>query len=84
MLVSHKCQYCYEEIINGEPREITNGGEAVLHRDCAIRLIVGSVGHQCRTCSCFGGVEGDPEGMSRREAAHAAADLFRKVRQGEV
>lgn len=42
------------------------------HRECAIRAVIGSVGHQRGKCSCFGGTEEDPPGMTRREAALAA------------
>jgi hypothetical protein len=54
-----------------------------IHRECMLRQIVGSVGHQLGTCSCHGG-EGpcDPPGMTVREAARAAADLFRERRGG--
>lgn len=38
-----------------------------------IRLVVGSVGHQKHACFCYGGTgNGDPEGMTLREAARAA------------
>jgi hypothetical protein len=67
------CQYCEEPIGEGEPFEMVNGGAAALHRDCMIRMVVGSVGHQRRQCSCFGGTQEDPVGASRREAAKAAA-----------
>lgn len=42
------------------------------HRECLIRGVVGSVGHQSGKCSCYGGIEEDPPGMSKREAAIAA------------
>lgn len=46
------------------------------HIECFIRQSIGSVGHLRRHCSCYGGTEGDPPGMTRREAAQAALDLF--------
>lgn len=46
------------------------------HLECATRSAAGSVGHQQGTCSCFDGVEEDPAGMTRRQAAKAAADLW--------
>ena len=50
---------------------------AYLHVDCAIRSAAGSLGHQRGRCSCHGGDEEDPPGVSRRAAARAAALLFR-------
>lgn len=47
-----------------------------IHRECAIRGAIGSVGHQNRQCFCYGGEVEDPPGMTRREAARAAAELW--------
>jgi hypothetical protein len=75
-----ECQYCGEEIAAaGEPFAVVNEGAAWLHRECMVRMIVGSVGHQRRTCSCFGGAEEDPEGVTRREAARAAEKEFQRL-----
>jgi hypothetical protein len=41
-------------------------------------MIIGSVGYQNHTCSCYGGNQEDPEGMTVRKAAKAAAELFRR------
>jgi hypothetical protein len=49
---------------------------APYHRACFLRGFVGSVGHQNRTCSCYGGVEEDPPGMTKRQAAEAAVALY--------
>jgi hypothetical protein len=79
-----ECQYCLEDIGEGQPFEMVNGGAAALHRECMIRMVVGSVGHQRRTCSCFGGDQEDPEGLTRREAAVAAAHYHRlKAREAQ-
>ena len=43
-------------------------------------MVVGSVGHQLGRCSCFGGDEDDPPGMTVREAALAAVDLYERNR----
>lgn len=48
-----------------------------VHFECGVRAIAGSVGHQQGRCSCFGGTEEDPPGMTRRQAAQAAADYLR-------
>jgi len=34
------------------------------------------VGHQKGACPCYGGVEDDPPGATRREAARAAMEYF--------
>lgn len=47
-----------------------------LHYECRLRGVIGSVGHQKGLCSCFGGTEEDPEGMTKHEAAIAAARYF--------
>ena len=46
------------------------------HLECRLRQVVGSVGHQLGQCSCHGGTLEDPPGMTRRQAARAAAELF--------
>ena len=52
---------------------------AYYHVECWIRLMVGSTGHQLKLCPCFGGdYEGEPETMSKRDAARAAWDLARQ------
>lgn len=78
------CIYCDEPILDGEASvpdlHIGARGEVArgqLHRECAIRSIAGSVGHQSRTCSCFGGQgNGDNETKTVRENAKLAAALF--------
>lgn len=42
------------------------------HYECHARSIVGSLGHQQRRCSCYGGTQEDPPEMTVREAAKAA------------
>lgn len=51
-----------------------------VHLDCFLREVIGSVGHQTKQCSCFGGSLEDPLGMSKREAAKAAVELFNQFR----
>jgi hypothetical protein len=73
-----KCLHCQEEIVAGDPILPFNNGEVAMHRACGLRSIIGSVAHQMKTCSCFvcGSSDGDPEGMTRREAAEAALSLW--------
>lgn len=62
------CQHC-NEIIEGKTS--IRG----LHNECAVRLTVGSVAHQTKTCSCYGGDSEDDPTLSKREAALAAYRL---------
>lgn len=72
------CLFCDEPIIGTDRRyQYENGPWA--HWDCHIRSIMGSVGHLQGKCSCYGGAEGDPPGMTRREAARAAREEFDRI-----
>jgi hypothetical protein len=72
------CPHCDESITQGDsgfviPHLDESGShERPHHRECFLRGIFGSVGHQQGKCYCFGGTEEDPPGMTRREAARAA------------
>jgi len=61
------------------------GGEVTdsyWHRECLMRNILGSVGHQRGECSCCGGEgPGDPPDMTKREAAKAAVVEYAKKEQ---
>lgn len=78
------CQWCEEAIGERQAGFLIphpGGGfdrsrEMPWHRECFIRSIVGSVGHQMRVCSCYGGHAEDPEGLTKREAALAAFTIF--------
>ncbi len=86
--VGEKCIQCQEPIADSDsgllmpflseagPREVAE------HRECFLRGVVGSVGHQLGRCSCFGGTEDDPPGMTKRAAARAAVALFERRRSG--
>jgi hypothetical protein len=85
--VGKVCLYCEEAIDEGDDgfmMSVAALGEITqqpIHRECMIRMTVGSVAHQMRTCSCFrkGSEEHDPPGASKRQSARAAllyANLF--------
>jgi len=79
VISSGLCLYCSEPIVEGEPLgDVSNG---TVHRECLIRMTAGSLGHQQQKCSCFGGQEEDPPGLTVREAARAAADYFDRTAQ---
>jgi hypothetical protein len=65
------CAWCDEPILPGEHTSM--GG---VHYECGLRSVIGSVGHQKGLCSCYGGSEEDPPGLTRRQAAIAAAEYF--------
>lgn len=53
------------------------------HGVCLFRGIAGSVAHQEGRCGCFvpGASDGDPEGLTKLEAAEAALAVFRRRRR---
>lgn len=58
---------------------LVDGHQLVAHHlECQLRNIFGSVGHIEGRCSCAGGDEEDPPGLSRREAARAAVAAFER------
>ncbi len=82
--VGEKCLYCDEPIAAGDSGVIMSMIEGsplrlrlvVEHRECLLRRVLGSVGHQLGRCGCFGGTEEDPPGMTLRDGARAAASLL--------
>jgi len=74
------CSWC-EDKFEAEDQGISIPGITTIHYhlDCFLRTVVGSTGHQRRLCSCYGGNEEDPDGLTKREAAQAAANYFRAL-----
>lgn len=74
--VGTRCMYCTEEVVQGDMGTMDNTG-VVLHHECQFRMVVGSLAHQQGRCSCFGGTDAElPEGMTPREEARAAVQLY--------
>jgi hypothetical protein len=73
--VGLECSYCSESIQEGD-QGFVGFYHAVLHLECLLRQAVGSVAHQRGTCSCYGGAEEDPPGMTLRQAARAAVENY--------
>lgn len=69
------CVLCDEAIAEGDMGSVYENGGAV-HYECSMRGVAGSVGHQLGRCSCYGGTEEDPPGLTPRQAARAAARIF--------
>lgn len=80
------CMRCEEDILVGDTGVLMPlvdvGGvrEIAYHHECFLRGVLGSVGHQQKKCSCYGGTEEDPLKMTRREAARAAVALHQTGR----
>jgi hypothetical protein len=66
------CLHCGEPVLDGEQSLYFQ--HQPMHVECGTRVTMGSVAHIERRCGCYlpGSVEGDPEGMTAREAARAA------------
>lgn len=79
-MASEECFHCGEPIAPGDrtnPHATpgTCGGSVLMrmcHWECSARAILGSVGHIRGQCTCYGGTQDDPPGMTKREAARAA------------
>lgn len=72
------CLWCKDPIVAGEEFEtrpmVGSNPPHVgyIHYECAARMALGSLGHLRGNCSCYGGKEDDPAGVSKRQAAIAA------------
>jgi hypothetical protein len=83
--VGHNCGHCEEPIVAGETiitmmhYEPGRPYRRPMHQECFVRLTLGSVGHQQHLCRCYGGTMDDPPGMTKREAAKAAAAVSKRT-----
>ena len=84
--IGQACAHCGEKVAAGEDGFMLGhwgqevAGEAPLHLECYLRLILGGVNHLRGTCLCCGGTEPpDPPGISRRAAARLAAQFREEV-----
>jgi hypothetical protein len=75
------CAHCSEPVLENEPRMPFNGGTVIMHRNCGLRGILGSLAHVQGRCGCYvpGSHESDPEGMTLRQAADAAVAEWRRI-----
>lgn len=80
------CRYCDEPILPTDeiefPSSLAEPHNRIAHIECAARKVIGSVGHLLGKCYCYGGTEEDPPGMTYRQAAKVALDLFRRQQEG--
>lgn len=74
------CMWCEEPVTAADAAIEMAAG--TWHKECAMRMVVGSIGHLDRKCSCYvksGPTEDDPPGLTRREAASVAARRFAQL-----
>lgn len=70
------CLHC-EQVL--APDEVPGRcGLEMMHYECSIRCIVGSVAHQRRTCTCYGGNGEDDPALTRRQNARLACAEWEK------
>ena len=72
--VGELCGWCEEPIaVDDDGYLIPHVGDGVrevpYHKECNLRMVVGSVGHQCGECTCKGQEDQSEWNISRREAA---------------
>ncbi len=72
----NNCPWCEEGLQRGEAL-VHQQGLVYWHHECLFRATVGSAAHILKECSCFGGEREDPPGMSKREAAKLALEVYR-------
>jgi hypothetical protein len=77
----HQCLWCREPLRPGVLSEVevfTPVGIRRQHVECAVRSVVGGLNHLNGRCSCCGGtLPPDPVGLSTREAARMAYQVWR-------
>lgn len=80
--VGELCTGCDERIAEGETGivmpHIDDKNVAWMrpqHKECFLRGVLGSVGHQLEVCTCAGKTYEDPPGMTKRQAAVASNDM---------
>jgi hypothetical protein len=84
--VGEKCMHCGEEIAPGDAGYYLPHVEPHMtierpwHRACFLRGIIGSVAHQEKRCSCYGGTMEDDPTLTTRQAAEAAFRHWEKNR----
>lgn len=94
--IGELCTWCREPIASGEygitlPHISRNADgtyssvDRPLHDECNVRSLIGSLAHQTGACTCAdpNSPHHDPPGLTRREAAKAAASLFRRSRRSK-
>lgn len=66
------CDYCHEPKTSHD----LPSTHVRFHRECEIRLFIGSVVHQQQVCLCYGGTAVEEDYATPREGARAAYKYF--------
>lgn len=72
-----RCLWCDELVV---PGDLVHSRIPGFHYACALRSVLGSIGHIQGKCVCYvkdGTTEDDPPGLTRRQAARLVADYVR-------
>jgi hypothetical protein len=84
------CLHCAEPIAPGDrgfvmPYPDAQGRGVAMHHECFLRTLLGSVSHQRRLCSCYGGTDDDNDiwPRSAREDARLAFEEFERRQREE-
>lgn len=80
--VGERCMSCDDPIAAGDDGEmrfrVSEDMQPSIHpehKECMLRRVFGSVGHQFKKCCCYGGDYEDPPGLTKHEAALCAMGL---------
>lgn len=76
--LGERCTSCAQLVEEGDQGSFTDGGLYPIHRECALRDVLGSVAHLEGRCRCFGGDAEDEHDGDRRASALA---VWRWVRE---
>jgi hypothetical protein len=83
--IGFPCDYCDEPVAASDNGIIMDGG-VVMHQECQVRMVVGSVA--CIRANHVGCGEGsghaDPPGMTKRQAARASMEAFGETVRREM
>lgn len=80
--VGATCLWCEEPIAAEDSGwGVHAKGDQWMHVECFTRQIIGSVGHQLGVCACNGGEYEDNPNLTKREAAKAAFEQARSIRE---
>ena len=71
------CSHCDEPIASGD--WVQRGMNFIMHAECGCRMIVGSVAHQMKQCTCYGGAWEDDPDLSKRENARLAFECNKRM-----
>lgn len=83
--MSEQCPWCVEPIAPNDNIHRMASGQP-WHMECFARSVLGSVAHLRRRCDCYipGSTEGDPPGLTTREAALAAVEEARFRNRADI